>query len=324
MSKRNSRSLACTAVLVGSALWSASAGAAGLSIRQLGAEQLRLRTIGYRIAAASSGTCRKPQMLTGLVTHDLTQYQPALRTSVSQAFSLRSGFGVLQVVAGSVAEQAGFKVDDEIVAVDGRSVEDSAAVAKSAPSYQRMERFSALLTAALSDGPADVLLRRGGGLLHVRLKGQPGCGGETLLVRSSDLNAWSDGAHVYVSSAMMRLTGSDEQLAFVVAHELAHNILGHSSEKETHGLLGAFGIGAMKIRREEVQADSTAVPLMSAAGYAPLGAVRFLESARSVLWWNFSLDHPGFGQRIRTVDGAIARLAAGSRVAAVTRFASKA
>jgi hypothetical protein len=294
--------------LIGAALFGTVANARGYSIREFGAQQLRLKTIGYRLSAMNAATCADPHMLSGLVLHDLTEYQPALRSAISDAFSLHDGIGVLGVVPKSVAAEAGLQVDDEIVALNGKTVEDPASVYRDAQSYRRMDIFSKVMAATLTSGSADLIVRRHNQLFHMRLRGQPGCGGETLLINSSDLNAWSDGTHVFVSSAMMRVAPSDDQLAFVVAHEMAHNILGHSSGGDTHGLLGLFGFGASKVRRQEVMADSVAVPLMSAGGYCPAAAAQLLQTMRNILWWDISLDHPGFGERIRTVATAIARL----------------
>jgi hypothetical protein len=292
----------------GVALFGTAANAAPLSIRQLGAQQLRLATVGYRIGAANARLCRIPRVLTGLVLHDLTQYEPAARAAVSSAFSLHGGFGVLEVVPGSVGERAGLRVDDEILTLNGGSVEAPEAVANARQSYRRLGEFLDSLGRSLRAGSADLLVRRRGQTLHVRLNGQPACGGEALVVNSSSLNAWSDGSNVVVTTAMMDLAADDDELAFIVGHEMAHNILGQSSRQDARGLLGLFGFGAAKARREETSADELAVPLMSSGGYRPAGAVELLASARKALWWNVSLDHPGFGERIRHVAAAIARL----------------
>ena len=308
MNEHVRKSLALLVTFVALTLFGTAVDAAPMSIRQLGQEQLRLAAIDYRVGAANSSGCARPVMLSGLVLHDLTQYAPAARAAVSSAFSLHDGVGVLQVVPGSVAGEAGFRTDDEILAVNGLSVEQPAAVAGAPQSYRRLGLFNDALAAALRSGPADMLVRRSGRLLHLILRGQPACGGDASVILSSDSNAWSDGEHVFVSSAMMRLAPSDDELAFVVAHEMAHNILGHSSSGDTHGLLGLFGVGAWRVRREETAADALAVPLMSAAGFAPASAVELLETFRRSRWWAISLDHPGFGDRIRTVTAAIARI----------------
>jgi predicted Zn-dependent protease len=89
---------------------------------------------------------------------------------------------------------------------------------------------------------------------------------------------------------------------------MAHNILGHSSAGDAHGLLALFGFGASKVRREETEADEFAVPLMSAGGFAPTSAIQLLQNVARCRWWDISFDHPGFGERIRTVSAVIARM----------------
>jgi membrane-associated protease RseP (regulator of RpoE activity) len=294
---------AAAAVMTGSA-----ANAEGISIRELGKQQLRLATIGYRIAAANAQSCARPEMMSGIIAHDLTQYPAAARPLVSQAFSLNAGFGVLQIVPGSAADRAGLKIDDEILAVGEATVEDQPAVASARQSYSREEQFVGMLSAALAKGHTPLLVRRAGQLLHLTIQGQPGCGGNVILSTSSNLNAWSDGSRVMVTTAMMQQAANDDELAFVIAHEMAHNILGHA-HNDSMGLFGMLGFGSARVKRMEVDADSYAVPLMNAAGYSPFGGISFLQETSRRMWWSdLSLDHPSFGRRIKIVTAAIGRL----------------
>lgn len=293
-------------IFIALTLFGTVARAAPYSIRQLGAEQLRLATVAYRIGAADARACANPHMLSGLVLHDLTQYQQPVRAAVSTAFSLHEGVGVLAVVPSSAAAAAGLRIDDEIVALNGSSLGDPKAISATRQSYDRLGRFLEQLGAAMRASDVDLVVRRNGRMFHTTLRGQPACGGEASLVTSSALNAWSDGRRVFVSSAMMRLAETDDELAFVVGHEMAHNILGHTS-RDTHGLLSLFGVGSARARREESAADDLALPLMSAANYRPTSAIELLSRAQRALWWAISLDHPSFGSRIRNVRLAVAR-----------------
>ncbi len=268
------------------------------SVRGLAAQELPLATIAYRIAAANSGACSGGEMITGLVLHDLTRYEPSIRPAVARAFSLNAGFGVLGVVPNSVAARAGLQVDDEILAVGRFSVANPAA--RNRPqSYERMERFHAIVNAALQKGEADVLLRRSGSVRRVLIRAQRGCGGKLALRNSSTLNAWADGKNILVTTGMANLSRNDDEMSFVIAHEMAHNILGHSQDGAAQRF---FGIA--KARRGEIEADRYAVRLMSQAGYEPQGGISFLQNARRRIWWNFSLDHPSFGRRIEIVAAA--------------------
>lgn len=289
-----------TTVAAATFVFSSPATARPTSVRALAAQEARLATIAYRIAEANADACREPEIITGLVLHDLTRYDRATRPAVSRAFSLNGGFGVLGIIPNSAAAEAGLRVDDEIVAVGDLSVEDDTAESRR-QSYDRMERFNDLVQAAPKDGRIQLLVRRSGSPLRLSLRAQYGCGGKLALTNSSTLNAWSDGKHIVVTTGMVGLSRSDDEIAFVIAHEMAHNILGHSGKGEERR--GLFGFS--RIKRGEIEADTYAVNLMAKGGYKPSAGISFLESARRRLWWNISLDHPDIGARIRIVTAAM-------------------
>ena len=283
------------------------ASGAPMSIRTLAAEETRLASVGYRISAASSRTCSAPTMMSGLIVHHMTQYPAAARHAVSRAFSLKQGVGVVGIIRGSGAERAGLRIDDEIIEIAGRSVEDPAAWTQRTPSYDRVDRFNEMMSASLQTGATELLVRRQGQLWRFLLSGQPGCGGSVKFVDSSSVNAWSDGRHVVLNAGIVAMARSDDEIAFVIAHEMAHNILGHIGPSATASRM-LFGrmFGSSAPQNTESQADAAAVSLMRAGGYAPEGGLNFLQTARRKMWWAVSLGHPGFGSRIRTLVFAIA------------------
>lgn len=283
------------------ALLSYPAVARPTSIRAMAVEEVRLGTILYRIASANAGACAKPEVITGLVVHDLTRYERNIRPAISQAFSIKTGFGVLGIVPGSAAADAGLRTDDEILTVGPYTVATSAAEIQPR-SYRRTEQFYAAIQKALTyNNETELLVRRAGSFVKVPLRAKFGCGGKMALTSSSARNAWSDGKHVVVTTGMTDFSRSDDEIAFVIAHEMAHNILGHSrSDRRAREIFGFA-----RIRQGEIQADAYAVRLMSNAGYHPAGGIAFLENARRRLWWNISLDHPGFGQRIKIITTAM-------------------
>ncbi len=294
---------AATALLAATSLMiAAPAAAAGVSVRTLAAQEARLATMAYRMATANANLCSRPEMMTGLILHDLTQYQPAKRVEVSRAFSLNSGIGVLQLVPGSAAARAGLRIDDEIIAVGGVRVENPSAIQTSLTSFGRMQGFADILQARLERGPTDLLIRRSGQVERVTMTAERGCGGQLSLSPSSGLNAWSDGRHIVLTMGMDQFAGDDDQIAFVIAHEMAHNILGHFTRPSKMGIFGSF-----RGRDRELDADGFAVRLMANSGYQPAAGIAFLEHSQRRLWWAFSFDHPGFGNRIRIVAAEIAR-----------------
>jgi predicted Zn-dependent protease len=79
----------------------------------------------------------------------------------------------------------------------------------------------------------------------------------------------------------------DDELAAILAHELAHNILGHravlDAQGVSRGLFGRIGKNAAKIRETEIAADRLSLTLMRDAGYRMAAAPEF--------WARFEKKH---------------------------------
>lgn len=65
-----------------------------------------------------------------------------------------------------------------------------------------------------------------------------------VLKESGPLNAWADGEKIHVTPAMMAFANSDDELAFVLAHEVAHNMMKHVDSTQTNALAGQI-VGAL-------------------------------------------------------------------------------
>lgn len=114
------------------------------------------------------------------------------------------------------------------------------------------------------------------------------------ILQSSDFNACSIyGGHIRVFKGLLTDTqNSDNELAAVLAHELAHNELGHNKEAvkqfkvayaldlakisdkmPTLLLAGANAVLAKRSRQHEKAADQQALEWMAEAGFNPKGAI---------------------------------------------------
>jgi predicted Zn-dependent protease len=58
------------------------------------------------------------------------------------------------------------------------------------------------------------------------------------LVRDQEINAMSDGKNIVIYTGMMRFVESDDDLAVVMAHEFAHNFMGHQKAQENNATFG--------------------------------------------------------------------------------------
>ena len=269
---------------------------------------LRLAAIGYRLAHVNAALCDRSEMMTGLAMHDAGGYAPATRKGGLDALGLTTGFGVLSITADSAAARAGILSGDEILKVNDVDLATFRTDQISArASYDRMDSFLMFLSDALQQGPVAIVVRRGTTLQTLSLSGDAGCGGQFTVQPGKALNAWSDGKYVAVTTGLMNRVSNDNELAFVIAHEMAHNILRHREQLEGRSALFAqLGIGAGKVKATEVEADSYAIKLMAGAGFDLEGAGQFLASFSKARWMDLPITHPGIRRRIEIVNAAIA------------------
>ena len=60
------------------------------------------------------------------------------------------------------------------------------------------------------------------------------------LLEDDSINAFADGKMVGITMGMMRFSETDDELALVIGHELAHNALGHPTKRRVNVTLGAI------------------------------------------------------------------------------------
>ena len=130
------------------------------------------------------------------------------------------------------------------------------------------------------------------------------CSGRFIVSADKQLNAWADGRDIVVTGKMIRFAAEDDALAFVVAHELAHNILAHA--ERLRGISSQF-IGpaeAQQIKDSEIEADNLAIELMVNAGFDPVAAQRLLAKMAKNGAAKLPATYPSIAERIALVTAA--------------------
>ena len=155
------------------------------------------------------------------------------------------------------------------------------------------------------------------------------------LVNQNVVNAWAmPGGKVVVYKGLLPVAQSDEGLAVVMGHEIAHAIARHGNERMSQGILaaaggvalavymrdkpketqalflGAYGIGAgVGIlafgRNQESEADKLGMVFMAMAGYQPKEAIPFWERMKGSGGGSvpeFLSTHPSHDTRIRRIQ----------------------
>jgi len=162
------------------------------------------------------------------------------------------------------------------------------------------------------------------------------------ILDSQEINAFAtSGGHIFVTRGLINAARSEDALASVIAHEIAHIQLQHSikairSSRITQAILvtGAATAGAaagMDVseltsvfnesvgeivqtmvnsgysQTQEFEADTLAMSLLASAGYNPSGLIDMLNMLRTIQVSNsgFGRTHPSPEQRISNAESAI-------------------
>ena len=139
--------------------------------------------------------------------------------------------------------------------------------------------------------------------IHLRLKDYR-FEWEVNVVRDEQINAFClPGGKIVVFTGIMNHVENDDQLAAVLAHEIAHALAHHSSERVAREQAGGgSGLGGLRNdRMQEKEADHIGLFLMTFAGYDPDAAVHFWEkmerSSRGTHLPEILSDHPSDARR---------------------------
>lgn len=285
------------------------------SLQSLTAADLRAATVGFRLQTHAVQLCKHQTNLPGWVVQDASQYREDFRVAAEQIYHLDEGPAISALVPDGPAEAAGLKVGDVLQSVNGKALEQQETLESKAVTTG-YTRLIDTLDDAFAAGPVDLGILRDGRPMSVRVAGARGCASDIQVDISSSFNADADGKTIGVSLAMLRYADTDDGLAFIMGHELSHDILGHAemldSEHVKRGLLRSVGKNRTRILDTEQQADYLGIYLAASAGYDLDAVDRF--------WRRYTHDH-GLGilgdgthlgdqRRIRFIAAAIAEVKA--------------
>ena len=129
------------------------------------------------------------------------------------------------------------------------------------------------------------------------------------VLRTEQINAFClPGGKIGVFTGLLRVVQSDDQLAAVIAHEVAHALAHHASERIAREREMGSGLLSLAFdRRQESEADHIGLFLMTFAGYDPQQAVTFWQAMEAIHRRGARLpailsNHPSDAQRERQLQ----------------------
>ncbi len=242
-------------------------------------EDARVSGIAFRLATHGIGNCPRPVPATGFALQHLTQFELPDRAAEIAGRSLDRGPGVTLVVPGSPAAAAGMMPGDVLIAIDGVALPPEPGTDLPFAAPRAHARADAILDRIdrAATRPFTLTVLRGNATTSLSITPSPACPSRVHLARSNQRNAFADGTHVFLTTGLVLRLRSDDELAFFIAHEMAHNILDHAavmrSDTVRRGLGRTLGRSGEIIRGVERDADMLAGRMMLAAGYDPVAGV---------------------------------------------------
>ena len=268
----------------------------------LQADDLRLQSVGWRLATANAPFCDNAAPAIGLLLQDMANYAEPAR--MRAAAGIKGDVAVETAVPGGPAALAGLSANDEILSIDGRAMADLPPA--KANDWKRLASLHDVIDMALvRDGSVRIGWRSAEGHGHeATIAGVPACPTRFELLDGGG-RAVADGKRVVFGRKFAGFGLDPDEIAAAVAHELAHNLLAHRKWLEGRR-------SARNIRLTEREADRLMPWLLANAGYDPAAAVRFFKKwgPRNDGWIFRAPTHDGWDERAGLVTAELPGIAA--------------
>jgi hypothetical protein len=290
------------------------------ALRSLISLQDRLYRVAAPLLVSNPDLCRSnARNLLGFTAKNKYSYSAEFVNAAQAAFGLDERLQVMGVLPGSGAARAGLLRGDSLAAVEDQPM----------PEGENAERKAAAILAPLVTGRTSVTLTviRNGTNVSMNVPLTHACAFGIELGNADIVNAYGDGHRVMVTRGMMNFARSDEELAYVMAKEMAHNALAHPSKQKISATVGGIIDNLVRIRPDmstmvgtagirpmpvelDVAADRLSLYMLVRAGYNINNAVSFWQ--RLAMQYppselnSYTALHPNTAQRLAAMEKAVA------------------
>lgn len=310
------------------------------------ADSQRLHRVTYRILRDNAEFCgEKVRAGTGIKVIDEDTFKDDYRAAATRLYGFGDGqAAIVGVALGSPADRAGIRVGDVVTGFAGRAYGEEAK--REQKSYQ--SRDEAALAEMAADErsrdeivadigrPVNIDIQRDGQAQKFTIVPEPVCAYGDAVAVSPLVNAMADGHNIVFTTAMMRFAKTDDELAVVVGHEVAHNHMGHIDKQHGNQAIGflfdlvfaGFGVNTQGLFTKlagqafsqafEAEADYVGLYMAARAGFpietAPKFWRRMAEANPASIEKSVGSTHPSTPERFvaleKTVDEIDAKIAA--------------
>jgi hypothetical protein len=293
--------------------------AAADTLTKMAALQDRLYRVAAPLLIDNAELCAKhARNLLGFTAKNRHSYPGVYNEAAHVAFGMDERLQVTGVLAGSGAAKAGLRLGDDLVAAGGKPLPTGPNALAGAAAV-----FGPIVA---SQAKLPLSIERDGHPRDLSIPVTRACGFGIELGNGDNVNAYADGPRVMVTRGMLAVTRNDDELAYVLARTMAHNMLDHAKAQrnqatldsvidnltrmspDTGMLTGSAGIKAMPANLDAA-ADRLAIFLLARADYniegAPAFWKRFAASHPASVANGFTANHPSTAARLTAMELAI-------------------
>lgn len=210
-----------------------------------------------------------------------------VRAAWVEGLGLGEGSTTVAVFPGGPAEAVGLRVGDRIIEINA---------AKWSPTPEGRKAFASAMAGA---SVVHLVVTRQTQEIQLSVPAQQICSANVWLTPRGKVHAEANASNIVVEGGLEQLLGSDDELAWVIAHEAAHVFLGHTTADRAADLKN----DAIRAQMER-QADALSVRMMLRAGFTPEASFsaqpKIASASRGPISRLLDLHGPYMGTRERT------------------------
>jgi hypothetical protein len=298
--------------------------AAAEVLTRMAAQQDRLYRVAAPLLIDNAELCTKhARNLLGFTAKNRHTYPGQYNEAAHLVLGMGERLQVTNVLVGSGAARAGLRQGDRLLAAGATPLPEGPNALSGAGAV-----FGPIVS---KQATLPLSIERDGKPRDLSIPVTRACAFAIELGNADNVNAYADGSRVMVTRGMIGFTQNDDELAYVVARTMAHNMLGHAATQrnaatigsiidnltlinpDTSMLIGSGGIRAMPADADAA-ADRLAIYLLARADYRIEGAPAFWKRVAAVhpakVLNGYTANHPAIAARAAAVDKAVAEVKA--------------
>ena len=192
-----------------------------------------VKSIGFKINSSNADICNKVDYNSGITYANENVFGNKIVKYFPSKLNLGSRVSIIDIVDESPADKAGLLVGDVILELDNYKLpEGKTALRQISKHFSKLERKEI----------KEIKIERNGEIKNFSFARKKICDFPIIFTQDTIVNAYANGKAIIMTQGMVDYAKDENEIALVIAHELAHNDRGHLEAKKKNMLvMGSIG-----------------------------------------------------------------------------------